>query len=160
MQLTPYPPISVPLAVLVVGSAFVATPPGVDPLAPRLTTIPDARWATRGEVAPVDCYSDAGAAMAALLRRGHVGGLRLTTLNLRCVTLAAFDDDDLAYFGCSLGEFESRASSASQEVMSWVRKRWGVSGLVTRALDEAGATNAIVLQGPDAVIERIGEHHV
>ena len=160
MQLTRYRPISVPCAVLVVGSAFVATPPGVDPLTPRLTTIPDARWATRGEAAPIDCYSDAGAAMAALLWRGHVGGLRLTTLNLRCVALAALDDADLAYFGCSLGEFESRVSSASQEIMGWVRRRWGVSGLVTRALHDARSRNAIVLHGPDAVIERIGEHRV
>lgn len=160
MQLTPYRPINAPGAVLVVGSAFVATPPGVDPLTPRVMSIPDARWATRGEAAPIGCYSAAGAAMAALAWRGHVGELRLTTLNVRCVALAAFDDADLAYFGCSLGEFESRASSASQEIMGWVRRRWGVSGLVTRAPHDASAVNAIVLNGPDAIVERMGEHRV
>ena len=160
MQLTPYRPISVPSTVLVVGSAFVATPPGVDPLVPPVATIPDARWATRGEVTPIDCYSDAGAAMAALVERGHVGELRLTTLNVRCVALAAFDDADLVYFDCTLGEFESRASSASQEIMGWVRRRWGVSGLVTRALHGAGAVNAILLDGSDAVVERVSEHRV
>lgn len=151
---------SAPRLVLVSGTGFVATPPAISALEPRICMIPDARWATRGQAGAVDCYDRPSVAIASLGARGHAGAVRLTTLTLRCTALSAFDDRDLAFFNCSLEDFESRASAASQEVMEWVRQRWGLDGVVTRALHHPGAMNLAVVGHPGTRVARVTKHQL
>lgn len=118
------------------GIGYVASLPGVDPFAVRRCTIPDLRWAAPGETCPIDVHDRRQVAIDAI---GAPGVLKVTMVAVRCTALAIFNDDDLEPFAATLEQFRSRTSVVSQEVMRWIRRRWGIDGIVTSALDDEAA---------------------
>jgi hypothetical protein len=141
----------------VTGPAFVATLANVPALQQRRCEIDDARWARRDEMGIVDAYDRADTALASI--RAHCPK-RLATISVRCTVLAVLVDKDLRPFHCRLTDFRSRSAGTSQDVMAWVRERWGLDGILTVSLHAPDVYNLAIAAVPASRVAHVEDERV